>query len=407
MNTLLKPVVEMMHARLVAESVSLPTPSDPPQAHASGLDPDRIFLFGTHEAAGRGVVSHQLALTGRLAEEVSQVTSRGVDVDFSAHTKRTIRTAAQTIKGQKLQKYDAVVVALGETDARVLTHPRRWYRAMESLLHTIQADSSDSTPIVVTGIHPIEPVPGLAVSVTKRIGDHVSRLNHATQQLCYRQENVTFVPFPALLLSQKDQRQTSAAYSSWARSIAHHLAPRLPGPGSYSGGERRAARQIRSMPQSSIERQSSLRDLGVVESGAEERFDRIVNLARSYFRVSYAAFILADGQDTWFKSKSGFRGAPDLETLAIATIDSGRPLVIPNMANHVQHRLSIFPGRSEKGFYAGYPIEAPDGHRIGVLCVLDAHPRSVKAMDKVMLRDLAMMLQRELWTSPTGEPGHE
>lgn len=407
LNALLKPVVRVMHARLIDESAFIPQPSDPPQTHASGVDPDRIFLFGSNETAGYGVLSHQLALAGRLAEELSQVTSRGVDVDYSAYTKRTIRTAAQTIQSKELQKYDAVVLALGETDARVLTHPRRWKRDMESLLHTIQTGTPDRTPIVVTSIHPIEPATGLAASVSKRIEDHIAKLNHLTQQLCYRQENVTFVPLPALLLNAKDQRRTTTTYSSWARSIAHHLAPLLHGPGTNPGGERGTARHARSRPQSSTKRQSSLRDLGIAESGAEERFDRIVNLARAYFRTPYAAFVLADGHNIWLKSKAGFHGTPDLETLTNATINSGRPLVIPDMANHVQRRLSSFPGRAEKGFYAGYPIEAPDGLRVGVLCIFDPQTRAMESIDTVMLRDLAMMLQRELWSSPTGEEVHE
>ena len=49
-------------------------------------------------------------------------------------------------------------------------------------------------------------------------------------------------------------------------------------------------------------------------------------------------------------------------------------------------------------FYAGYPIESPFGERIGVICVLDHEPRSWSDQETVLLRDLALMVQKELNT---------
>jgi hypothetical protein len=47
-------------------------------------------------------------------------------------------------------------------------------------------------------------------------------------------------------------------------------------------------------------------------------------------------------------------------------------------------------------FYAGYPVEAADGTRIGALCVFDREPRSADSIDLTALRDLALAIQREL-----------
>jgi len=49
-------------------------------------------------------------------------------------------------------------------------------------------------------------------------------------------------------------------------------------------------------------------------------------------------------------------------------------------------------------FYAGYPIESPFGERIGVICVLDHESRTWSAKDTALLRDLALMVQKELAT---------
>jgi GAF domain-containing protein len=51
-------------------------------------------------------------------------------------------------------------------------------------------------------------------------------------------------------------------------------------------------------------------------------------------------------------------------------------------------------------FYAGFPIESPSGERIGSLCVFDPKPRSLAEVDQVLLRELALLVQRELRMGP-------
>ena len=48
-------------------------------------------------------------------------------------------------------------------------------------------------------------------------------------------------------------------------------------------------------------------------------------------------------------------------------------------------------------FYAGYPLETHDGHRIGTLCVMDTEPREFSPQDEVMLRSFALMVQDLIW----------
>lgn len=47
-------------------------------------------------------------------------------------------------------------------------------------------------------------------------------------------------------------------------------------------------------------------------------------------------------------------------------------------------------------FYAGHPLHAPDGHRVGTLCVIDHRPRELSAADLEALRDLATLAEAEL-----------
>jgi GAF domain-containing protein len=47
-------------------------------------------------------------------------------------------------------------------------------------------------------------------------------------------------------------------------------------------------------------------------------------------------------------------------------------------------------------FYAGHPLRAPAGHRVGTLCVMDHRPRELGAADLEALRDLAALAEAEL-----------
>ena len=48
-------------------------------------------------------------------------------------------------------------------------------------------------------------------------------------------------------------------------------------------------------------------------------------------------------------------------------------------------------------FYAGYPIEARDGSRVGAPCIMDPQPRPFSAHDASLLRNLATQVQARLW----------
>jgi serine phosphatase RsbU (regulator of sigma subunit) len=47
-------------------------------------------------------------------------------------------------------------------------------------------------------------------------------------------------------------------------------------------------------------------------------------------------------------------------------------------------------------FYAGQPLEAPGGERLGTLCILDDRPRALSDPDRRLLQELATWVEREL-----------
>ena len=60
---------------------------------------------------------------------------------------------------------------------------------------------------------------------------------------------------------------------------------------------------------------------------------------------------------------------------------------------------STVTGETGVRFYAGYPIESPDGQRVGALCVMDTTPRHLTPQEAEVLRTLAHRVQERLWQS--------
>ncbi len=147
------------------------------------------------------------------------------------------------------------------------------------------------------------------------------------------------------------------------------------------------------------ERQASLDRLGVVDTESEERFDRITRLAAALLGVPVSLVTFIDDQRQWFKSAEGvdMRETSRDAALCAHTILGDEMMVVPDAT--VDDRFADNPmvtGPAHLRFYAGYPLRAPDGHRVGSLCVIDRRARDLSPRDRALLRDLAHLAEEEL-----------
>ena len=60
------------------------------------------------------------------------------------------------------------------------------------------------------------------------------------------------------------------------------------------------------MPTGPIEKRrlAALEKLGILDTPPEERFDRLVRIARQFYGVKTALFSILDDERQWFKSKA-------------------------------------------------------------------------------------------------------
>jgi len=160
-----------------------------------------------------------------------------------------------------------------------------------------------------------------------------------------------------------------------------------------------------SLPHDEADRLQSLRSLGLLDTPPEERFDRITRLAQALFGVPIALISFVDAERQWFKSRQGFAEPAetprDVSFCAHAILGSD-VFEIPD--THVDQRFRDNPLVTGAGirFYAGCPVAAPDGHRVGTLCILDQRPHRLTDKERWALKDLAVLVENEISATTLG-----
>ena len=146
-------------------------------------------------------------------------------------------------------------------------------------------------------------------------------------------------------------------------------------------------------------RLASLRDLNILDTPAEERFDRITRIACKALGVPIALVSLVDEGRQWFKSNQGLEAMETPRDISFCghAIEEEQMLVVGDAG--IDDRFADNPlvtGETHIRFYAGKPIKSPDGKNIGTLCVIDTVSRNIGAEERQVLEDLASIVETEL-----------
>ena len=146
-------------------------------------------------------------------------------------------------------------------------------------------------------------------------------------------------------------------------------------------------------------RQAALDSLKIVDTPPEERFDRITRLAKQLFGVETAAITFIDHDRQWFKSKTGLKPTDTLRSDAFCdvTIRDSTNFTVPDASQDPRfHNNPFVTGEPYVRFYAGYPLQTSSGELVGALCIFDSHPRVFRQDEELLLRDLALWVQKEM-----------
>ncbi len=154
-----------------------------------------------------------------------------------------------------------------------------------------------------------------------------------------------------------------------------------------------------SLPPDEARRLAALYKLCLLDTPKEQRFDRITRLASRLLDAPIALITLVDKERQWFKSAVGLElpETPRAVSFCAHAILGEGFFVVPDAGR--DERFSDNPlvtAAPEIRFYAGRPLSAPDGSRVGTLCVIDRTPRQLTDEQAEVLRGLADIAESEI-----------
>lgn len=151
------------------------------------------------------------------------------------------------------------------------------------------------------------------------------------------------------------------------------------------------------------ERLAELRRTGLLDTPAEESFDRLTRLTATVLNVPVALVSLVDSDRQFLKSCLGLpqpwateRETPLSHSFCQHVVQSREPLVISDAREHpvLRHNLAI----RDLGViaYAGAPLITGDGNVLGTLCAIDHRPRHWTPDEVEILSNLAGSVLSEI-----------
>lgn len=152
-------------------------------------------------------------------------------------------------------------------------------------------------------------------------------------------------------------------------------------------------------PDNEATRLASLQSLGLLDSAPEERFDRLTRLAKRLFDVPVCLVTLVDSDRQWFKSNIGLPVSETPRELSFCghAILGEEVFVICNALDDERFADNpLVTGEPNIRFYAGCPLRAPDGSKVGTLCLIDAKHREFDEESQQLLQDLARLAEQEI-----------
>ena len=148
-----------------------------------------------------------------------------------------------------------------------------------------------------------------------------------------------------------------------------------------------------------VGRIAALNRYNILDTGHEERFDRITKVVEMALNCPITAISLVDVERQWFKSQRGLdvNETPRDMAFCAHTIQDSKPMIVENARK--DPRFSDNPlvlGDPNIGSYLGVPLLSPEGYNIGTLCAIDTAPRKFHDNAIELLTQLAQLVIHEL-----------
>lgn len=338
--------------------------------HRSGPRPYRLLLVGSRKVVGAG---HPSADDRWFAEHLADRTwlqlRRGVDLDVLWELRPVLSALRRSVVPWRLWRYDAVVLMLtappgAAAGARLLGLP--------SLVRTAIERLARFSAVLLVALEP--------AALQRSLG--VERLAAAALPADEEHRAVRALVLP---------RDAAAG----ADRIAQELVDPALDTASAAPEDEDAEEPLRLR---------ALHELGLREGVAPPELDRLVRSARAAFDVHLAAVNVVEQDRVLNIAASGAVRSTHLpRALALcdaALLSRDAVVILDTWADPALAANEVVRGDPPVRFFAAYPLESLEGHRIGAFCIYDTVPREAQEVDLELLRDFALLAEAAV-TAPS------
>jgi signal transduction histidine kinase/CheY-like chemotaxis protein/HPt (histidine-containing phosphotransfer) domain-containing protein len=144
----------------------------------------------------------------------------------------------------------------------------------------------------------------------------------------------------------------------------------------------------------------TLKAYQILDTPEEDAFDSITELVAQNLGVEIVLISLVRQDDQWFKSCYGLNAKTTTrdESFCAHAIHSDEVMVVPDATKDDRFRENpLVTGDPQIRFYAGAPLIAKNGQRIGSLCAIDSNPiHDFNERDESFLRGMARLVMGEM-----------
>jgi diguanylate cyclase (GGDEF)-like protein len=146
-------------------------------------------------------------------------------------------------------------------------------------------------------------------------------------------------------------------------------------------------------------RQVAVDELHLNHELVDESLNRVTRLLAAFTGAPITAFTVLDGDRQILVSRQGIEDRETPRDFAFCghTILQDDVFEIADATDDPRFAQNpLVLGHPDIRFYAGIPVRAPNGRKIGALCAIDTRPRRLDPAGHAVLRDLREVLENEL-----------
>lgn len=151
------------------------------------------------------------------------------------------------------------------------------------------------------------------------------------------------------------------------------------------------------------ERLAVLRSLKLLDTEAEEAFDRLTRLASKITNTPFSLVTLVDANRQFFKSQFGLpeplateRQTSLYYSFCKHVVAEQEPLIIEDAREHPVLRNILTTPEFEVIGYLGMPLQTAGGVSLGSFCVIDNVPHRWTEREIEIMHDLSLLVMNEI-----------